>query len=311
MTSRKRSKGGVGRSARTPVKHAIMNAIVGQEVGAVSRLKWIKQLLLLDLCSGDAAPEVGEDWHRSTSAGIFAYHGAYPALNARIKTRIELCEVAPATHARELANLGQYMPGLGYVPIRDLGNEWQLRRGCGTVLRATCCDSGKIEIARGAWWNDHTAVLMVCDPNAMSHGPFRNELLVAAEDAGVRAIRGLLVLGCNPSGIQGVLTRESREHWFEEVAELVRLAGPRRDVLLGAILGANGRLDAAKWAYMLFTHKDWRAKDEKTFQGAAKRGGFGLRTVWASHPQEFDDVLRQLFLTRREREEDDGQDRLW
>lgn len=66
-------------------------------------------------------------------------------------------------------------------------------------------------------------------------------------------------MGCNPSGIQGVLSWERRQEWFGWIRDQVRALPryPKQDLLIVRL-----ERDAATWGYLIREASKWRAGTE-------------------------------------------------
>lgn len=274
----------VGRSGRTPAKHALMSAICGKEVGAAGRIRAIDRLLWKDLTAGDGVPEDGMEWHYNCSPGILAHH----ATKSIKPVMVTLHEIQPATFDRLMATLAEQLPWLGYTRIGE--TMWSCRQA---TLEAVCgsgADSPVDHIRRT------DAVLVSNDPNAITTWAMRPTF---ADEIARRAwcFRSISTMGCNVGGLKRS-DAPTRAGWFELVKQQEAALPRHRDLLLAAIEG-----DSAQWAYLLSEPSKWRDRGivEPTVQTAFKRYGYALEMAWhRTQPDAYEDLKRRLFLTRRE-----------
>ena len=158
----KRGSISVGRSRRTPAKHALLYGHVGQEVGATRYLPAVKSLAWFDLCAGDGIAQ-HTPWERNCSPGILAWHGS----QSHKRVDINLYEIQEMTFDRLEASLAEQLPNLprpySWVSAyQRKGEAWA--RGNATI-HTHHLDGAKASLD-GV--DEHTAVLVVNDPNAIT-----------------------------------------------------------------------------------------------------------------------------------------------
>jgi len=272
----------VGRSRRTPAKHALMSAICGKEVGAAGSIRGIDRLVWMDLTAGDGVPEDGMEWRYNCSPGILAHH----ATKSTKPVMVTLYEIQPATFDRLIATLTEQLPWLGYERTGE--TSWRCRLA---TLVATCGNGADAPV-------DHIrrtdAVLVSNDPNAITTWAMRPTF---AEEIARRAwcFRSISTMGCNVGGLKRSDT-PTRAGWFELVKQQETALPRHRDLLLAAIEG-----DSAQWAYLLCEPVKWRNQVRPMVEAAFKRYGYSLEMAWhRCQPDAYEDLKRKLFLTRRE-----------
>lgn len=274
----------VGRSRRTPAKHALMSAMFGKENGAAQNMPAILRHRWLDLTAGDGVPEDGMDWRYNCSPGIVAYH----ATKSAKPVQATLYEIQPATFDRLIRSLETHLPNLGYERIGD--TSWRFEHA---ALDAVCGNGAEVEVHD---IRRTDAVLVSNDPNAITTWAMRPTF---AQEVADRAwcFRSVSTMGCNVGGLKRS-EPTTRGGWFE-LTKQQEAALPRyRDLLLAAIEG-----DSAQWAYLLSEPIRWKPSVRPVVQNAFKRYGYALEMAWhRSQPESYEDIKARLFLTREERE---------
>lgn len=276
----------VGRSRRTPAKHALMNSIYGKEVGVVGWSRHhqaIQRHVWKDLTAGDGIPENGLEWRANCSPGINAYH----ATKAHRPVDIELYEIQPATFDRLIDSLEHNLPGLGYVRTGE--TTWAFRDS--VTLRAICGSGADVPVAD---IRQTDAVLVSNDPNAITTWAMRPTFAQEVTDR-AWCFRSISTMGCNPAGLKRS-DPAVRAGWFELIRQQEAALPRHRDLLLTAIEG-----DASQWAYLLGEPAKWRSTMEKVVAGAFKRYGYSMEMAWhRSDLGSFEALKARLFLTRSE-----------
>jgi hypothetical protein len=276
----------VGRSPRTPAKHALMNSIYGREIGVVSRSpnhRSIQRHVWKDLTAGDGVPDDGLEWRYNCSPGINAHH----ATKAGRPVDVELYEIQPNTFDRLIDSLAENLPLLGYRRCDE--TSWQFAEH--VALRAICGSGADAPVAN---IRNTDAVLVSNDPNAITTWAMRPTF---AQEISARAwcFRSISTMGCNPAGLKRS-EPTVRAGWFDLIKQQEAASPPHRDLLLTAIEG-----DKAQWAYLLGEPAKWRQSVESTVKGAFRRYGYSMEMVWhRTDPAGFDALKARLFLTRSE-----------
>ena len=284
----------VGRSWRTPAKHDLLSSMLGQEVGAASRIEAAKALSWIDLTAGDAALVDGFDWATSCSPGILARH----AVKSSKPVEIDLYEIQAATYDRLLANLATHLPELGYAQVDD--TSWAM--GSRVVLRTHNSSGHAASVAHVT--KDH-AVFVVNDPNAITEWAMRPTF--AAEIARTTWLfRTVSTMGCNVAGIKR-LPIDERIDWFDTVESQQAALPDHRDLLLASIAR-----DEAQWAYLIGTARKWRSTTEKVVGTAFRKIGKGAAMSWFRDDADaFQEEKLRLFLQKPERQKLAGREAEW
>jgi hypothetical protein len=279
----------VGRSRRTPAKHALMSSMIGREVGVVNndnspKHRLINRLDWMDLTAGDAAAPPDEPWHLNCSPGILAHH----ARNSRKPVDITLYEIKPATHKLLLNNLVEHLPALGYTPVAEGRWEYQGR----VRLRAVSGSGAQADVSHLR--REHDAVLVTNDPNAITDWAMRPTFAAEVNDR-VWCFRSISTMGCNTSGLHR-LDPEIRETWFDLIDQQIHALPSHRDLYLARIEG-----DASLWGYLLL--EPVKFTNVKTIVRTAF-GKYGYTMDVASlreEPGKFKAITDYLFLRHSER----------
>ena len=274
----------VGRSHRTPAKHALMRKIVGSEIGAAGNQWAIQRLRYLDLTAGDGLADESAPggWEHNCSPGIAAYYARY----SRKPIEVILYEIQAATFDRLTRNLSERLPGLGY---ERTGDEWV----CGNARLRLVHDSGARALVTDV--TKQTAVLVSNDPNAITDWAMRPSF--AAEISHRTPwFRAISTMGCNPAGLKR-LPPEDRRVWFEHIESQVRSLPNHKDLLLVEI-----ERDDAQWAYLLCEPAKWRKQAERSALLAFSAHGLSVNWAWwKTERSRFTEIEQRLFLTKKER----------
>jgi hypothetical protein len=290
----------VGRSGRTPAKHALMWKLIGREVGASNRMPdEFDRLVWFDLTAGDGVVADGAEWERNCSPGILAYH----ARNSLKPVNIRLSERSFETCNRLEESLHEHLPRLGYentgasydlLVNRDVWTHGPVKGRPGdvyiTVAHEDGCDVGT------EWVTDRTAVLVCHDPNTVHQRAMRPTFMSELRDI-TPWCQGISTMGCNVGGLKR-LPIEERKPWFDFVAEQHDNLHGWHDLTLAAIEG-----DAGQWAYLVTHAKAWTKETGDFCRNAFKSHGMTLEVAsYRSEPDPFADMQRRLFLRTTERE---------
>lgn len=284
----------VGRSWRTPAKHDLLSSMLGQEVGAASRIVDARALAWIDLTAGDAASVDGLDWATACSPGILARHAA----KSSKPVEIDLYEIQAATYDRLLTNLAVHLPKFGYTQVND--DSWQIGERVALRTHNSSGHSASIDhITR------HHAVFVINDPNAITEWAMRPTF--AAEIARVTWLfRTVSTMGCNVAGIKRLPIGE-RIDWFDTVESQQAALPAHRDLLLASI-----SRDEAQWAYLIGTARKWRATTEKVVNTAFRKIGKGAAMSWfLDDADAFQEEKLRLFLQKPERQKLVGREAEW
>lgn len=288
----------VGRSWRTYAKHEIMNAIIGKEAGVCRVSHDVCCLDWIDLTAGDAAQIDGEEWHRTSSPGLLAYHASEFAKRSQKPINIYLHEIQDATFDRLLRNLDLQLPALGFT--RRDNTVWMNSHvsAYATVAIIARNWSGQDADIRGLV--EGGAVLVLNDPNAITEWAMRPNFMADIYERGIWRARSLSVMGCNPSGIKR-LPPDERRGWFHHLRTQEKGLPGYHDLLLAAI-----EKDDAQWAYLLQTPRKWQNESERVmaraFASLTPARTVALST-FRSNRENYECAKANLFTTKREREE--------
>lgn len=252
----------IGRSNRTPGKHALLDKLLGREVGVAAVQFADRRFVFIDLCAGDGR----QDQLSETSSPRLALKHAGHLAKHGIVHDVVLVEVAAATYAI----LAESYAGLPHVQVIHGDSS-----APGVVPRPKSTD----------------VVFTHHDPNTVHDWAFPRELVLPLFTT------TLTTMGCNAGGLKR-LPHAERVRWFEQAYELLRLLPFHHDAILVALNG-----DAAQFAYLVTGPTVWRDRYMRDIRAAFCYWPSGITVVsWRSDPGGFDRLLRQLFLTRSERE---------
>lgn len=288
------SKVDVGKSKRTPAKHALLTALYGREVGSADRNRDIGELLWLDLTAGDGLPsEIDREWHRSCSPGILAYLARYPHRTtgrpqARKPTRVVLYERQVRTFEVLLGNLAVRLPEFDYVQTADA--TWT----CGPVALTAINADGATATANLPTIRNTTAVMVSNDPNAIVDWAMPPGMPDAIRGRTPWSL-GVSTMGCNPAGLKR-LDPEIRDGWYDHVGSQVAGLRNHHDLFLAAI-----ERDDAQWAYLVAAPQCWRVDTEACAAKSFASNGMTLRSAWLrTSPVTFREICHVLFKTKKE-----------
>lgn len=280
----------VGRSERTPAKHALMDKLIGQECGVGSAKAAIDKCVIIDLTAGDGASYSNGDWFRHCSPGLIAYH----ACLSRVPVEGYLYEVKPATFGVLAENLNIQLPKLGYRLDAVDGSEivWICDRNKSRLLVRNASGSA----ADTSMIRSGVSVLVTNDPNSVNDWAMRSTF---AREIRIRSrlFRSISTMGCNVGGLKR-LELKDRQLWYDHIGRLVEALDHHHDLYIAAIDG-----DSAQWAYLVETSSldTWRDRLERGAKQSFLSHGFSLRTAWfRNQRQEFDAIIDVLFKTKKE-----------
>lgn len=261
---------GVGRSSRTPVKHFLLNSMVGKLIGALSTNKTPchpRKFYAVDLCGGDGLSVEGR---HDASPLILHKHCTFARNKFGCDAVLDVIEIQQNTFERLSANTA-HLAGRG---------EW---------FRLHNHDAREFAI-EGV--RPDQAAFVHCDPNTVDQIPLTGSFV----ETWNRYTTYLVTLGCNPGGLKR-FDRKRRSQWFSYVDTLTSKLPRHHDAVLFWL-----KEDAAQWAYLLSIPKKW---SEGYAAEASARGsrmwpaGVGYVSYRGSR-LAFDGELRRLFLTKEE-----------
>lgn len=267
-----------------------MHRIISNEIFAAKNIPRIRQLVLLDLTAGDGVPiddivpGTELDWTRNCSPGIKA---SLAKLSVKPVT-IGLFEDKPKTFERLMGSLNEQLPKLGYVGEDD---EW--RYGDLVKLKAYNNSGADVPVH---WVKPWIAVLAVNDPNAITTWAMRPSF---PQEVAERTpwFRSMSTMGCNASG-QKRMDLSERLQWFEHVAGQESALPRHHDLLLAAI-----EKDKSQWAYLINESEKWCKRTSAAVDSCfGKYGRTVAKALFRTEPERFEEIKRELFLTKKERE---------
>lgn len=293
------SKSTVGKSERTPAKHAAMDKQLGREMGADSRYGWVPYLI--DLCAGDGTVTAGAEWKRHCSPGLVAWHLGYKptgALHWSAAPQGVLIEKQQNTYVDLKKSLEQELPKLAYPgrgkPWRQVGDGKWFCWDTGAELSVVHGSGADADISQLKPWH---AVYVLQDPNTILHWPMRKGFIAEIGQRTQRCL-SMSTLGCNVGGSKRA-SRAEREGWYKNIRDIQQALHPWHDLYIARI-----DPDDAQWAYLFEVPDPWRDKVE---EDVFKAFGSALLTVdgaWQkTQPEKFNGILDTLFLTRSELKE--------
>lgn len=265
---------GVGRSSRTPVKHYLLNAVVGKVCGVLSldrpnvpcKITNSQPMIMVDLCGGDGLKTDDHD----ASPSILYSHCLELAKRGKA-ARLEVIEKMPSTFEALEQNCSYMSPLIATLTLGD-SSQYRLPQ-----------------------LTETQAAFIHCDPNTVDQTPL-SEPFVAGFN---RFTTYLVTMGCNPAGLKRNIGIEDRSRWFQYVAMVTNVLPKHHDAVLFWL-----NRDEAKWAYLLSIPKVWAS--DFTLQAVrytSKQWTKGVSAVsFREDRRAFDDRLQQLFLTKAEYE---------
>lgn len=261
----------VGRSSRTPVKHGILNAMLGKIAAVLCndspkvpcKVTWNNPLVCVDLCGGDGFKNEDHD----ASPLIMFSHCDYMAGKGKRAT-LEVIEKADNTFDQLSANCG-------HLPSE--------------IVKLTHGDAREYRLPQLA---ETQPAFIHCDPNSVDQIPLTRPFVAGFN----RYTSYLVTLGCNVGG-QKILPLSKRELWFEYVNMLTDVLPRHHDDVLFWL-----NRDAAQWAYLLSIPKVWSADfTAQTVAYTKKHWTNGVSAVsYRGDRRRFENELKRLFLTRKE-----------
>lgn len=259
----------VGKSSRTPFKHWLYNAMLGQTIGAAAtgRAFSARAVLIIDLCAGDGEDTYGEC---SSSPSIALKHttSKLPGMG---------CFREAVLYEREALTFSRLAEKFGDKP----------------TLRLIHGDS------KGVTLKDHKifpkgTVFVYADPNSVKTLPVTEELIASFTETTLF----LMTLGCNVSGTKR-LKMEDRRGWYDVVKFTLSKLKPWHDAHLISL-----ERDSSQWAYFAAVPNAWSAE---RLAKSVKRGNVewanGVSGAsWRRDRMTFEDKLETLLLTQKELE---------
>lgn len=257
----------VGTSSRTPLKHRLLDTLMGKIIGVQcsGRTPCSTNFLTLDLCAGDGADTMGEG---SSSPAIIRKHLMDYRGNKLNRSAI-FYEKDAATFKRlsdrhaDCSKITLINGDSRLMPLSTVHN-------------------------RG---ND--SVFIYADPNNIDQLPITRQLM----DAITPYTLFLITLGCNVAGLKRV-SMEHRCKWIEMSAMIVQSIKPFHDIILVTL-----NKDSSQWAYLMIIPLAW-SKDyiEVVKKIGDKNWTGGVTAISMKHDcvQSLNDKFQELFLTTEE-----------
>jgi len=258
---------------RTYGKHRLLNKVTGRLVGAFTKVRFLKPpFIFIDLCAGDGTPSYYSEW---SSPQIIQKHADY--LRKRLGEEsvvVILVEKDQATFDKLKASPSANKSYLIHGDSKDPNVIAQIAEIIKTKGTA------------------HSPCFVHNDPNKVTDWAITPDLLKVLP----RYTTSLTTMGCNVSGLKR-LDLESREKWFEYVQVLGQSV---RAVNCHDAYLASLRNDKAQWAYLVTAPAKWEQDVVSDVQKAFKDWPHGVEGAWLSNANQFDTLIKSLFLTKKE-----------
>lgn len=263
----------VGRSTgRTPFKHFLLKAIVGQLVGVLGTQSSkvpckANPFLAVDLCGGDGH-EPTDGTHQASP--IILHKQCEWLRNKRgLQSFLDIIEKDEYTFEQLEIN------------CRDLttGGWMRLLKGDAREYTLPLLKSDQ-------------AAFVHCDPNNVASMPLTGPFV----ESWNKYTTYLVTLGCNVGGLKR-LSLEDRRQWFTYVELLVKHLSRHHDAVLFWL-----QHDASQWAYMLSLPKVWKARFVADAQRkAVEMWPHGVGAIsYRDSRVDFGTQVARLFLTKEE-----------
>ena len=261
----------VGRSSRTPVKHYLLDAMLGKVCGVLSlsslavpcRATHKQPIICVDLCGGDG---LKNDLH-DASPLIMYKHCKW--LTERGKAaKLEVIEKMPNTFEQLEINTG------------FMSRE---------IATTTLGDSSLYRLPK---LSETQAAFIHCDPNNVDQIPLTRPFVGGFN----RYTTYLVTLGCNVGGLK-MCQRDKRSGWFDYVVMLVDVLPRHHDAILFWL-----NQDSSQWAYLLSIPRVWSEKfTNQAVTWTSDRWTHGVSAVsYRKDAGKFNDQVSRLFLTKEE-----------
>ena len=270
----------VGASDRTPMKHAILNKMLGVEAGVCSQPRHVgSRAMWVDLCAGDGGQ--GRDGGIASSPEIFIRHAAFILEHAtRFDLNLFFIEKHGQTYERLATNLEDHIN----LHVNPAGRSYEIRRettetgqSVKFVNRTTQTelyietlnvDAGTVDLLSYPLRSKDFAFINN-DPNNVNDFALDPAQYGRLSDNHVRVTQ-YSTLGCNPSGLKR-LPYEQRAGWYDNIVKTIN----RRPKHHRPIMFAFGK-DDSRWGYLINTaerfHEDTVKNIEKVYRTASDCG---------------------------------------
>ena len=270
----------VGTSDRTPMKHAILNKMLGAEAGVCSHPRHAgSRAMWVDLCAGDGGQ--GRDGGIASSPEIFIRHAAFILEHAtRFDLNLFFIEKHGQTYERLATNLEDHInlyvnPSDRSYEIRrgttDTGKSWKfVNKTTQTELYIeTLNDDARTVDLLSYPLRSKDFAFINNDPNNVNDFALDPAQYGRLADNHVRVTQ-YSTLGCNPSGLKR-LPYEQRAGWYDNIVKTIN----RRPKHHRPIMFAFGR-DDSRWGYLINTaerfHEDTVKNIETVYRTASDCG---------------------------------------
>ena len=261
----------VGRSSRTPVKHMILDRMVGKIAGVLSTESntvpcRANPFLVVDLCGGDGV--VTED--HDASPQILHRHCSWLIEERKKKSRLMVFETLSMTYDKLQSNTSK---------LSGYGNWFTIHNQ----------DSRLFVMPKML---SNQAAFVHCDPNCVDQIPLTDPFL----DSWNKHTTYLVTLGCNVGGAKRA-SIEDRARWFWYVESLCKRLPRNHDAVLFWL-----ERDASQWAYLLSIPKKWSMDFSKKIVSGASAwwpNGLGMAS-FRDDRKQFELNIKRLFLTEKE-----------
>ena len=255
----------VGRSSRTPIKHFLLDQIVGKIAGALGTGNVPckpNPFYVVDLCGGD-----GRETKLHQASPIILHKHCQWMRNKRGKASVlDVIELHEGTF-EELQGNVSHLDGYG---------DW---------MTTICDDSRNFTLPP---MKPDQAAFVHCDPNTVDQTPLTGPMV---ESWNIFTTY-LVTLGCNVGGLK-MLPLDKRAVWFDYVDLLCNHLPRHHDAVLFWL-----NRDASQWAYLLSIPRKW--SESFSEYAVRKTSNSWERGVSAASfrfdRRSFNDNIRRLFL---------------
>lgn len=274
---------GVGRSHRTPLKHSMLDMLLGQVVG----IGWTRQtngfanfsrypFTCIDLCAGDGLIKDGE---HTSSPFIICKHAWHAKHDSRLRHHSQLFSFeTDAIFIEQLERRSEV--------LAQSIDSYEKKGEKITILTMDARDFKFVPMG-----GTHP-IFINADPNSIHELPIAKDF----GDQLTPATTYTVTLGCNVGGLK-MLSPEKRAVWYEYIEILSSGLPNWHDVILCSIDN-----DDAQWAYLNRLPSKWSDRLIRTAHKNAER--IGEKVSIASMKQSadrFKETLDILFKTKKER----------
>ena len=251
-------------TSRTPFKHWILNLILGQQVGVLAlnsnKVPCTAEPFLIVDMCAGDGEKSVYDEHSSPS--IIINHSNFRG----IETELVFIEKDEFTYNTLCKN----------VVAKD-------------NIKLLNMDANNF-VVTPAYHNQ--TMFINCDPNSINQLPISENFMCSLTPY----TSMIITLGCNVGGLKR-LTLEQRKPWFDYVSLVRAYTTRHHDLILCSLIK-----DKAQWAYLIKIPTVWKnnainsivKKGNKMFDNGVRVSSLDSDSI------EFDDHIKQLFLTKKE-----------